>query len=92
MHAVGVQLHELSGQPDIYCKKIGFQTGQHKPSIAAYKSIRSVLSCLIRPAPFFCVRYRSVLPGLDAELFTILVEFVHFLSIPMIFTARLRAT
>jgi hypothetical protein len=40
-------------------------------SIAAYKSIRNVLCCLIRSAHIFCVRYRSFLPSLVAGFPTV---------------------
>ena len=53
-----------------YCKKtLAPRPGRLSLSIAAHKSIRYVLSCLIRPTPIFCLRYRSFLSGLDAEFF-----------------------
>jgi hypothetical protein len=52
-------------------KKLSVQTGRRLLSIAAYKSIRYVLCCPIRPAHIFCTRYRSFLPGLVPEFTTV---------------------
>ena len=55
-----------------YCKKFSVQTGRGLLNIAAYKSIRYVLSWPIRPAPICSVRYRNFLPGLVTEFLTVM--------------------
>ena len=56
-------------------KKLGFQTPKPKSKYSTYKSIRYVLSSLIRlPPPIFCVWYRSFLRGLVAEFPTVLIS------------------
>ena len=64
-----------------YKKNSASRPGPGLLSIAAYKSIRSVLYCLIRPVHIFCVRYRSFLPGLVAEFPTVLrIDFIRCLG------------
>ena len=53
-------------------KNSASRPGRDILSIAAYKSIRYVLCCLIRTVYIFCVRYRSFLPGLVAKFPTYL--------------------
>ena len=42
-----------------YCKNLASRPGSLSLNFASYKSLRYLLSCLIIPAPIFCIRYRS---------------------------------
>ena len=52
-------------------KNSAFRPGRGLLSIAAYKSIRYVLRCLINPVHLFSARYRSILPSLVAKFLTV---------------------